>query len=152
MIYHKPFEYSPSHTEREKAAYSYVMSILAIIAGLPLPIVNLLATVIFYLGNRKSTYFVRWHCTQALFAQILLFVINMIGVSWLLIIIFGDASFTNAFIAYLAMMLLVNLVELIMTIYSAIQVNRGEHVEWWIFGELTNSFCKRGEATRHTAS
>lgn len=151
MIYHKTFPYQPTETEREKAANSYVMSILAIIAGMPLPIVNLLATLIFYLGNRKGKYFVRWHCTQALLVQILLFVINVIGISWLLTILFGDASFTNTFVAYLVMMALVNLVELIMTIYSAVQVNKGEHVEWWIFGELTNSVCKPGDPAEQSS-
>ena len=145
MIYHKPFAYTPSQSEREKASGSYVMSVIAIIAGLPVPIFNLLATLIFYLGNRKRKYFVRWHCTQALLVQLLLFVINIIGISWLLTVLFGDAVFSNALISYLVMMILVNLIELILTIYSAVQVNKGKHVEWFIFGELTNSVCESDE-------
>ena len=45
--------YIPGDHEAEKASNSYLMSLIAVIAGLPLPIINLIATVIFYLGNRK---------------------------------------------------------------------------------------------------
>lgn len=55
----KQFSYEPREHEAESTSSSYLMSLLAIIVGLPLPIVNLLATLIFYLENRKSTYFVR---------------------------------------------------------------------------------------------
>ena len=65
MIQKKTFLYQPNESETEIASNSYLMSLIAIIVGLPLPIVNLIATFIFYLSNRKSTYFVRWHCTQA---------------------------------------------------------------------------------------
>ena len=61
MIHSNTFNYQLSEEETESASNSYLMSLIAIIAGLPLPILNLLATFIFYLGNRKSTYFVRWH-------------------------------------------------------------------------------------------
>ena len=63
MIKVEKFSYVPGEHEAETASSSYLMSLVAIIIGLPIPIVNLAATAIFYLGNRKSTYFVRWHCT-----------------------------------------------------------------------------------------
>ena len=72
------FIYTPGEHEAEKASNSYLMSLIAVIAGLPLPIVNLLATLIFFLGNRKGSYFVRWHCTQALVSQASLLVMNSI--------------------------------------------------------------------------
>ena len=68
--------YVPQGYEREAAAHSYLMSLLVVMVGLPLPIVNLLATLIFYLANRHKTYFVRWHCTQAL---VLLFCLPVYG-------------------------------------------------------------------------
>ena len=45
------FIYEPGEHESEKASNSYLMSLIALIAGLPLPIINLIATLIFYLGN-----------------------------------------------------------------------------------------------------
>ena len=70
--------------EYEQASNSYLMSVIAIIAGLPLPIINFIATVVFYLGSRKSTYFVRWHCIQSLIGQALLIPFNSIAFAWTL--------------------------------------------------------------------
>ena len=47
-----PFAYEPGEHEAEKASNSYLMYLVAVIAGLPLPILNLLATLVFYMGNR----------------------------------------------------------------------------------------------------
>ena len=68
--------YTPQEHELETASNGYLMSLLVIMVGLPFPIVNLIATVVFYFGNRRSTYFVRWHCTQALVSQFPLFLTN----------------------------------------------------------------------------
>ena len=138
----KTFAYQPGEHETEKASNSYLMSLIASIAGLPLPIINLLATFIFYTGNKKGTYFVRWHCTQALFSQLSLFFINSFGVWWTISIIFTSATISNKFIAYIFTVLIVNLVEFIATIYTAVKTRKGIHVEWWFFGSLTNIICK----------
>ena len=52
-------EIVPGEHEAERASNSYLMSVVAVMAGLPLPIFNLIASIIFFFGNRKSTYFVR---------------------------------------------------------------------------------------------
>ncbi|WP_137401596.1 DUF4870 domain-containing protein [Echinicola rosea] len=143
MMHVRDFDYKPSDHEAEKASNSYLMSLIAVIAGLPLPIINLLATLIFYLGNRKGTYFVRWHCTQALISQFSLFVINTIGFWWTLSLIFKDTELSNSYIGYVIMIVLANLTEFIATIYSAIQIRKGIHIEWWFYGTLTSQICKK---------
>ena len=90
MINVKQFNYEPGEHEAEAASNSYLMSLIAIIVGLPLPIINLIATLIFYIGNRKGTYFVRWHCTQALLSQLSMLFINSFGFWWTISIIFTD--------------------------------------------------------------
>lgn len=142
MLTHPPFAYTPSESERESASNSYLMSLIAIMAGIPLPVMNLLATGIFYLGNRKSGYFTRWHCTQAMLSQITMFVVNITSVSWVLAILFGPANFSNAFVAWLIVALLVNLTEFALTIYTAIVTRKGVHVSWWFWGTLTDLVCK----------
>jgi len=137
------FLYRPDEYEAEKASNSYLMSVIAIMIGLPLPIINLIATAIFYFGNRKSTHFVRWHCTQALLAQGITVGMNAVGIYWTLAIIFGGHEITNSYIAYMFTILLFNLAELIATIYSAIRTRKGEHVQWWLYGDLTNMICRR---------
>jgi uncharacterized Tic20 family protein len=144
MIHIRKFSYQPGEHETEKASSSYLMSLIAIIVGLPLPIVNLVATLIFYLGNRKGTYFVRWHCTQALLSQFSMLFINSVGFWWTIAIVFEGDPITNDYIAYLIMVLLFNAAEFIATVYTAIQTRKGIHVEWWFYGALTNSIVKPG--------
>jgi len=136
------FNYVPNDSEAEKASNSYLMSVIAIMAGMPLPIINLLATLIFYFGNRKSGYFVRWHCTQTLISQLSLLIINSVGFSWTMSVIFGDNTLSNNYIAYMITIFCFNLMEFIVTIAAAIKTRKGIHTEWWFSGALANAICK----------
>lgn len=142
MIGSSAFPYQPDDSESEKASNGYLMSLIAIMAGMPLPILNLLATFLFFLGNRRGTYFVRWHCTQALLSQAFLLPVNTIGFWWTMNIIFGDFSLDNRYISYVLLVFLLNIGELFATIYSAIQTRKGRHVEWWFYGPLTHLICR----------
>jgi hypothetical protein len=129
-------------SEAEKASNSYLMSLIALMIGMPLPIVNLLATLGFYLGNRRSPYFVRWHCTQALLSQLLLFPLNSIAFWWTVNVLFFNEQADNTYIAYLITLFLFNLIEFITTMRSAILTRKGKHVEWWFVGGLSHLVCK----------
>ena len=142
MISVEKFDYVPFEDESEKASNSYLMSLLAIMVGLPLPIVNLIATLIFYLGNRKSTYFVRWHTTQALISQCSLLFINTAAFWWTIDIITQESEITTLYISYIMTALVFNLGEFLATIYTAIQTRKGMHIKWWFYGELTDLICK----------
>lgn len=142
MISSGKFEYLPNDYEAEKASNSYIMSLVAIIGGFPLPIINLIATAIFYMGNRKGSYFVRWHCTQALLSQFFLVPFNSVGFWWTISIIFSDETITSNYIAYMITIFLFNLAEFVGTIYSAIATRKRKHVEWWFIGGLTDLICK----------
>lgn len=142
MIQVHSFAYPPGEHEAEKASNSYLMSMVALIAGLPFPIINLIATLIFYLGNRKGTYFVRWHCTQALLSQFSLLLINSIAFWWTISILFFSQSVDNNYLSYVFAVLIFNLIEFIATIYTAIQTRNGKHVEWWFYSTLTHIICK----------
>ena len=139
MIEIKEFTYTPVEAEAEKASNAYLMSLVALIAGLPLPIVNLIATLIFLLANLKSTKFVKWHCTQAFISQLAVFFMNSAGIIWTLSIIFGDNELTNNFIAYIITIFIFNLFEFVGTLIAAIYTRKGKHVEWWFFGSIANS-------------
>jgi len=134
--------YKPHEEEAEKASNSYLMSLLVIIVGLPIPLINLLATFIFYLMNRKASVFVKWHCTQALLSQLVLFFINSYSFWWTISILFGNEELSNYYFAYLSMAILINVLEMISTIYAAIQTRKGKHVEFFFFGPLTNLIIK----------
>lgn len=136
------FAYKPNEYEAEKASNGYLMSLIALMVGLPLPIINLVATFIFYLGNRKGTYFTRWHCTQTLVSQFTLLIVNSIGFSWTVSIMFGDNTLSNRYLAYMITIFLFNLTEFIITIAAAIKTRKGQHIEFWFWGPLTNLICK----------
>jgi uncharacterized Tic20 family protein len=137
------FTYVPNEYEAEKASNSYLMSVVALMVGLPLPVINLIATAIFYFSNRKAAHFVRWHCTQALLAQAVTLVMNAVGVYWTIAIVFGNHVVTNHYIGYIITIVLFNLAEFVATIYAAIRTRKGQHVVWWLFGPLTDAFVQR---------
>lgn len=137
------FKYHPTESEAEKASNSYLMSLIAIMVGFPLPIINLMATLFFYIANRKSTYFVRWHCIQALLSQLSLFVINSIGFWWTISVLIKEGEHvSNPYLAYIITVFVVNLFELAITISAAIKTRKGHHVSWWVYGPLTQMMCK----------
>ena len=136
------FPYRPGDHEAEKASNSYLMSLVALIAGLPLPILNLLATFFFFIGNRKGTYFVRWHCTQALLSQLSLFFMNTVGFWWTISLMFFEKEISNEYIGYMITIFFFNVAEFIATIYTAVRTRNGNHVKWFFYGELTNLICK----------
>ena len=136
------FAYTPGEHEAERASNSYLMSLVAVIGGLPLPIINLFATFFFWIANRKSTYFVRWHCIQALISQLFLLGINTVAFWWTISVIFTETIVTNNYIAYILAVIISNIADFIATAYSAIKTRKGEHVEWWFYGPITNMICK----------
>ena len=81
---------------------------------------------------------------QALMSQVLLFFMNMAGVIWTLILIFSaNSQFSNTYAAYIVVVILSNIVEFIATVYAAVRVRKGIHVEWWFFGNLTSMIVKK---------
>jgi len=129
-------------SEYESASNSYLMSLAVIMVGLPFPLINLIATFFFYWANRKSAYFVRWHCTQALLTQIPLFCTNCVLFWWTVRIALGTLPFSSIYFAYLFTVVLFNVIEYVVTIISAIKVRKGENVEWYLYGNITHLICK----------
>ena len=136
------FSYKPEEHEAEKASNSYLMSLVVLIFGLPLPIVNLIASIIFYFANQKESHFVRWHCTQALISQFSLFIINTCGFWWTIFIVFGTEKVSTIYLTYIITIIIFNIIEFAATIFTAIQTRKGFHIEWWIYGSLTDLACK----------
>ena len=142
MITRKNFAYIPEDSEAEQASNSYLMSLVAVMAALPLPIINLIATLAFYISNRKSSYFVRWHCIQALASQVTFVGINAYAFWHLLFTVLGYEQITNKFIGYLLTVILFNIIEFVMIIYAAINTRKGHHVFFFFWGDLTNLLCR----------
>lgn len=134
---------SPMPDECEKASNAYLMSLLALMVGLPLPIINLLATLIFYFAQRRSSYFVRWHAMQALLSQLALLFANSYLFWWVLGGLMGNRPFNEDFWLYLGFVLIFNIIEFIATIYATINVRKGHHIRWFLIADVCDVFVKK---------
>lgn len=135
--------YKPREDEMEKASNGYLMSVMVIMAGMPLPIINLLATAAFYLFNRKSTYYVRWHCMQALLSQLTIMVVNSIALTWTIRAFTGRVPFSDKYFAYVVLVIALNIIEIILNIIAAIRVRKGIHVSYFFWSELADFFTAK---------
>lgn len=144
--------------EYEQASNSYLMSVVSVMAGTFIPIVNLIAAVIFYLSSRKGSYFVRWHAIQSALGQTVLVPFNMLAFAWTFRILFTDfppedmqhqESFfagnmlgaSSLYWLFMAFVILLNIIEFFVTVFAAINVRKGKDVRWWILANLTDSLC-----------
>lgn len=123
--------------EREAASNAYLMSLVGAIAGLPLPVINLAATLMFYYMNRHRTAFVRFHCLQAALSQVFIIVINSLAVSWMIKVIFTDEEASRLFISYVVTVLLFNFAEYISNIAGAIHARNGKVFSIFFFGTVS---------------
>ena len=127
-----------SQREKEDAMGGYLMMFAALGAGLPLPIINLLAAVIYYYINKKSGRFVRFHTHQALISQIPTTLMNAIAIFWGLRIIFTDEwSLTSIYKGYLVAALIANLLYFIFGIVGAVKANSGKMYYLLFFGKIS---------------
>lgn len=122
----------------EKASNAYLMSLIAVVIGLPMPIINLIATGIFYLMSRKGSHFVKWHTTQALVSQIPLFILNNILFWWTVRILLFGAPLSNLYISYLLLVNIYNIADFYATAVSAVKARKGITYRWFMYGPLTD--------------
>jgi len=53
--------------EKEDAMGAYLMMFAAVAIGLPLPVINLIAAIIYYYVNRKKSRFIHFHACKHCF-------------------------------------------------------------------------------------
>ena len=132
-----PLEQPEDLTKREKedAMGAYLMMFAAMGAGLPLPIINLIAAVIYYFINRSKNRFVRFHTLQSLLSQFPTSLINAVAVIWAVrIYLLQVMEMSDLFKGYLIMMLVANLIYFIFSIIAAVKARNGEMYYFLFFG------------------
>ena len=138
-VIQKPYIYEE---EAEQASFAYLMTTLIVIVGLPMPIINVIGSVIFYLANRKKSYFVRFHCLQSMLSQLCVVPINAVAVSWTVVILTSNAQINNYYVAYIMTIIGFNILEFASSIYAAVQVRKKLDVRFWLFGPITELIYK----------
>ena len=129
--------------EFEQASNSYLMCIISVIAGMPLPVINLIASVGYYLGNRRAGYFVRWHCIQSILAQMIMIPFNSILFGWTIAIWYNDSEISVFFATYVFTILFLNLVEFFTVVITAIKVREGHDVRWFIIANIADRLTSK---------
>ena len=128
--------------EREDAMGAYLMMFAAIGAGLPLPIINLIAAIIYYFLNRSKSRFVHFHSMQALLSQLPTSLLNASLVFWTFQRLFYSSCgffkcpHWNEYIGYACTIAAANILYFIFSIIAAIRARQGRMYYFNFFGKL----------------
>ncbi len=122
--------------EKEDAMGAYLMMFAAVAIGLPLPIINLIASVIYYFVNRKKSRFIHFHCLQALLTQIPTTLINWGAVIWGFSILFTDTKATDVFWAYVIFAGVCTFLYFIVSLIAAYKARQGKMYYFLVFGSM----------------
>lgn len=124
-------------SEMEQASYAYLMTLMFGFVGLPLPIVNLLGTLLYFWLNKTKSPFVRFHQWQAMLSQIPIVAMNSVGLTWTIRIIWGNLEMSNLYLGYIVAAVIFNLTDVIYNIIAASKVRRGHWYSFLVFGLIS---------------
>ncbi len=115
---------------------AYLMMFAAWGVGLPLPLVNVLAAVIYYYVNRGKGPFVKFHAHQSMTSQIMIGLLNAGVIFGLLRVVFWEYSVNRYYTAYVITVVVINVVYFIFSILAAVRARKGRFMYLWFFGKL----------------
>lgn len=121
---------------REDAMGAYLMMFATAALGLPLPILNLVAAIVYYFVNRDKGKFVQFHMLQSLYSQIPVTLLNSGLVAWTIVNFVRDLDFTSMYWGYLIMTGVAGLVYFIFSIIGAVKARKGLFYYFIFFGKI----------------
>ena len=133
---------------KEDAMGAYFMMFATSAIGIPLPILNLVAAIIYYYVNRSKGKFVQFHTLQSLWSQIPVTLLNSGLVAWTIVNLVRDLSFTSYYWGYLIMVGLANLVYFVFSIIGAVKARKGVFYYFLFFGKVAYHQVYRIRAER----
>jgi Zn-dependent protease with chaperone function len=125
-----------SEREKEEASNAYLMGLMTGFVGLPLPIINLIACVLYFFLNKSKSRFGRFHIFQMVSSQLFLIALNSYALGWLIQIVFYGEKLSGYFWAYILTVLIFNISDFIANIIAAIEVRKGKLYSFLFFGSL----------------
>jgi uncharacterized membrane protein len=126
-----------SEREKDDAMGAYLMMFASLAIGLPIPLVNLIASVIYFFVNRKSSPFAAFHSLQALLTHVPVVLLNAGSVGWLVGILVSQAGFHGAFFWYLFFAILVNIAYIVWSIVALVHARKGR----FFYMPVVGRFC-----------
>jgi hypothetical protein len=123
-----------SERDREDAMGAYLMMFAAVAVSLPLPIINLVAAIIYYYVNRTKSRYI--HCHQSLISQIPTTLLNW-GLLFYAIKIWllKDWQFDEYFVTYMGLVITTNIVYTVFSLIAAINARKGKMYYFIFFGK-----------------
>jgi uncharacterized membrane protein len=126
-------------TEREKedAMGAYLMMFAAWGAGFPLPLVGLIASIIYYYLNKKASNFTAYHAYQALLTHIPISIVNAAAVIWGIVLYLGHSHpYLRHYAAFCAFAAIGNVVYMAFSIIACVKARKGRFYYFWVFGRV----------------
>jgi len=95
--------------------------------GLPIPLLNIVASIIYFFVNRKNGAFVAFHSLQALLMHVPVVLLNAGVIGWLVGILVTPPHdyFSPAFFWYLFFTVLVNIAYIVWSIVALVHARKG---------------------------
>ena len=135
FYYPLPQPHELSEREKEDAMGAYLMMFASLATSLPLPVINLIAAVVYYYVNRKKSRFIHFNCLQSLLSQLPTTLVNWILLYWALqIFFFENYEINDYFYAYLGFSVLANLIYFVYSIVAAVRARKGVFMYFILFG------------------
>jgi uncharacterized Tic20 family protein len=136
--------------EKEDAMGAYLMMFAGVAIALPLPLLNLVASFVYLYLNKNKGHFVHFHALQALYSQIPVTILNMGLLVWLILCLVHDLTFSSEFKGYAAMVLVVNIVDLVFSLIAAAKARKGLLYYYIFFGRISyqQAFSRQQKAER----
>ena len=121
---------------KEDAMGAYFMMFATAAMGLPLPILNLVAAIIYYFVNREKGRFVQFNTLQSLYSQIPVSLLNSGLVAWTIVNFVKEYDFTSIYWGYLVMTAAADLIYFIFSIVGAVKARKGIFYYFVFFGKI----------------
>jgi len=122
--------------DKEDAMGAYLMMFASLAIGLPIPLVNLIASVIYFFVNRKNSLFAAFHSLQALLTHIPVVLLNAGTVAWVIVNLVVKPAYAGGFFWYLFFTILVNLAYIIWSIVALVRARKGRFVYFPLIGRF----------------
>lgn len=126
-----------SEREKQDAMGAYLMMFATTALGLPLPIINMIASVVYFFVNKSKGRFVKFHSLQSMYSQIPVSILNSYLIVWAIYIFANDGTFSNVFWGLLITAGFFNLIYFIFSIIAAVKAYHGRFYYFLFFGKLS---------------
>jgi uncharacterized Tic20 family protein len=125
-----------SDREKEDAMGAYFMMFAALGLGFPLPLINLIASLIYFVIHRRKSRFVAFHALQSLISHLPVAAFNVALIVWLLWILATTTHFASEFFVFLVFVAFANILYIVYCVVALTRARKGQLYYMPFFGRL----------------